>query len=189
MLQVLILQAIIPCVVWLRIRQSVGLYNYPMVILTLILKVKWSLINYGKCNRCWNVVKLPLYMFIGDSWSIWFNHCHQARMEYCPGAMETVANELVSDVYGWQLNITIPHNDGRNDGIQTSTGPDQLSRRSGTTILKLIGHSLKWKKHYWFLLLEVYSKFSYQIELCSAKCWNWLEIANGLTYFSSAVVE
>jgi len=91
-------------------------------------------------------------------------------MEYCPGAMETVANELVSDVYGWQLNITIPHNDGRNDGIQTSTGPDQLSRRSGTTILKLIGHSLKWKKHYWFLLLEVYSKFSYQIELCSAKC-------------------
>ena len=46
--------------------------------------------------------------------------------------METVANEFVPDVHGWQLNIIVPYNDGRDDGIQASTGLNQLSRRSDT---------------------------------------------------------
>ena len=53
-------------------------------------------------------------------------------MGYCSGAMEAVTNELVPDVYGWQLNIVVPYHDGRDDGIQASTGFNQLSRRSGT---------------------------------------------------------
>lgn len=52
-------------------------------------------------------------------------------MGYRSGTMETVANELILDVHGWQLNITIPYNDGGDDGLQANTGIDQLSRRLG----------------------------------------------------------
>jgi len=41
--------------------------------------------------------------------------------------METVANEFVFNVHGWQLDIPVPHYDGGNDGIPASTSFDGLS--------------------------------------------------------------
>ena len=56
--------------------------------------------------------------------------------------METVANESVPDVHGRQLNITVPYNDGRDDGLQASAGLSQLSRRSDTCVHTYIPCSL-----------------------------------------------
>ena len=61
--------------------------------------------------------------------------------------METAANEFVPDVHGRQLHITIPYNDGGDDGIPASTSLNQLSRRSHTRthvycMVKSVGDSI-----------------------------------------------